>query len=128
MIGRSSSDTIEEIIDDSGVTRVESRKSRPRSRSKFGTRENSRSRSHRDRSRSASPKLAPYLSYTPSVGRNSQFHDLTEEQRNELGGIEYRSLKTLSWILVGEIISSVGSCVTRTTFFPSLRTTANGLR
>lgn len=118
MIGRPSSDTIEEIVDDSRVTRVESRKSRPRSRSKFGTREksSSRSRSRRARSRSAPPKLAPYLSYTPSVGRNSQFHDLTEEQRNELGGIEYRSLKTLSWILVGEITLSV---ITRTTFFTS---------
>lgn len=38
----------------------------------------------------------PYLSWQPTVGRNSAFADLTEEQREELGGIEYRSLKTLS--------------------------------
>lgn len=44
---------------------------------------------------------APYLSYQPTVGRNSAFVDLTEEQREELGGIEYRSLKTLAVILVG---------------------------
>jgi hypothetical protein len=42
----------------------------------------------------------PYLSWTPTVGRNSAFVDLTEEQREELGGIEYRSLKLLAIILV----------------------------
>ncbi|KAF2649762.1 potassium transport protein TRK1/TRK2 [Lophiostoma macrostomum CBS 122681] len=42
----------------------------------------------------------PYLSWTPTVGRNSAFVDLTEEQREELGGIEYRSLKLLALILV----------------------------
>lgn len=42
---------------------------------------------------------APYLSWQPTLGRNSQFPDLTEEQREELGGIEYRSLKTLALIL-----------------------------
>ena len=42
----------------------------------------------------------PYLSWTPTIGRNSAFADLTAEQREELGGIEYRSLKTLASILV----------------------------
>ncbi|KAB5558490.1 cation transport protein-domain-containing protein [Coniochaeta sp. 2T2.1] len=42
---------------------------------------------------------APYLSWEPTLGRNSQFPDLTEEQREELGGIEYRSLKTLALVL-----------------------------
>jgi len=41
----------------------------------------------------------PYLSWEPTVGRNSAFVDLTEEQREELGGIEYRSLKSLAMIL-----------------------------
>lgn len=41
----------------------------------------------------------PYLSWQPTIGRNSQFVDLTEEQREELGGIEYRSLKTLAMVL-----------------------------
>ncbi|PNS16442.1 Potassium transport protein 1 [Sphaceloma murrayae] len=44
--------------------------------------------------------MAPYLSWQPTIGRNSAFVDLTEEQREELGGIEYRSLKTLAIILV----------------------------
>lgn len=41
----------------------------------------------------------PYLSWEPTVGRNSIFVDLTEQQREELGGIEYRSLKSLAMIL-----------------------------
>lgn len=43
----------------------------------------------------------PYLSWQPTVGRNSAFVDLTEAQRDELGGIEYRALKTLAVILIG---------------------------
>lgn len=42
----------------------------------------------------------PYLSYQPTIGRNSAFLGLTEEEREELGGIEYRSLKTLAIILL----------------------------
>ncbi|KAI1007938.1 Low-affinity potassium transport protein [Podosphaera aphanis] len=42
----------------------------------------------------------PYLSWQPTIGRNSTFPDLSEEQRDELGGIEYRSLKTLALVLV----------------------------
>lgn len=42
----------------------------------------------------------PYLSWQPTVGRNSAFVDLTEAQREELGGIEYRSLKTLALVLI----------------------------
>ena len=47
-------------------------------------------------------QAAPYLSWQPTIGRNSAFVDLTEEQREELGGIEYRSLKTLAVVLVCE--------------------------
>ena len=43
----------------------------------------------------------PYLSWDPTIGRNSAFVDLTEDQREELGGIEYRSLKLLFYILIG---------------------------
>ncbi|KAI1777925.1 potassium transport protein TRK1/TRK2 [Hypoxylon cercidicola] len=41
----------------------------------------------------------PYLSWQPTMGRNSAFIGLSEEQREELGGIEYRSLKTLAVVL-----------------------------
>lgn len=42
----------------------------------------------------------PYLSWTATTGRNSAFLGLTAEQRDELGGIEYRALKTLAGILL----------------------------
>ena len=45
----------------------------------------------------------PYLSWHPTVGRNSAFIDLTEDQREELGGIEYRALKTLAVVLICKI-------------------------
>ncbi|CAJ2506426.1 Uu.00g005560.m01.CDS01 [Anthostomella pinea] len=41
----------------------------------------------------------PYLSWQPTLARNSNFVGLSEEQREELGGIEYRSLKTLALVL-----------------------------
>lgn len=47
----------------------------------------------------------PYLSWQPTIGRNSAFVDLTEEQREELGGIEYRSLKTLAIVLICKSIA-----------------------
>lgn len=33
------------------------------------------------------------------MGRNSQFHNLTEEERRKLGGIEYDALCILSWLV-----------------------------
>lgn len=52
----------------------------------------------RDRPEMSDPM--PYLSWQATIGRNSAFVGLTEEQREELGGIEYRALKTLAKILV----------------------------
>lgn len=49
----------------------------------------------------ADPGPMPYLSYVPTVGRNSAFVDLTEDQKDELGGLEYQALKLLAKILVG---------------------------
>lgn len=46
-------------------------------------------------------KEVPYISFDAVVGRNSNFKDLTEEQMDELGGVEYRALKVLLWIVVG---------------------------
>lgn len=46
----------------------------------------------------------PYLSWAPTIGRNSNFIDLTEDQREELGGIEYRALKLLAVILVAYFV------------------------
>jgi hypothetical protein len=45
-------------------------------------------------------KEVPYISFSAVVGRNSRFHDLTEEQMDELGGVEYRGLRVLLYIVV----------------------------
>ncbi|KAI9763781.1 MAG: low affinity potassium transporter [Geoglossum simile] len=67
-----------------------------------------RSRARSSTWNSKSPKeieTVPYLSYSPTIGRNSAFANLTEEQRDELGGIEYRALKTLAAILVSYFVA-----------------------
>ncbi|CAB4255138.1 some similarities with Saccharomyces cerevisiae YJL129C TRK1 Component of the Trk1p-Trk2p potassium transport system [Maudiozyma barnettii] len=41
-----------------------------------------------------------YLSWQPTVSRNSNFTGLTNIQKNELGGVEYRAIKLLCRILI----------------------------
>ncbi|KAJ5180530.1 hypothetical protein N7492_003740 [Penicillium capsulatum] len=43
----------------------------------------------------------PKISSRATIGRNSQFHNLSTEDRERLGGIEYRSLKLLLKIVTG---------------------------
>lgn len=44
-------------------------------------------------------KRVPYLSFSATVKRNSSFYGLTAENIEELGGVEYRALCSLSWII-----------------------------
>lgn len=44
-------------------------------------------------------RVVPYISFPATVGRNSAFQMLTEENLEELGGVEYRALKMLLWIV-----------------------------
>ncbi|KAF8806550.1 TrkH-domain-containing protein [Phlegmacium glaucopus] len=46
-------------------------------------------------------KHAPYLSFKARVGPNSTFHFLTSDQLDEIGGVEYRALNALLWIVAG---------------------------
>ncbi|RHZ48952.1 putative potassium uptake transporter [Aspergillus thermomutatus] len=46
----------------------------------------------------------PYLSSQASLGRNSRFYNLTSEDREKLGGIEYRSLRLLLKITLGYFV------------------------
>lgn len=46
-------------------------------------------------------KTVRYISFRAVVGRNSKFHLLTEENLEELGGVEYRALTALLWIVGG---------------------------
>jgi hypothetical protein len=63
-----------------------------------------RSRSAKTQPKHESPlseQLAlPELSSHATVGRNSQFRNLTRRDREKLGGIEYRSLKLLLKVVV----------------------------
>jgi len=47
----------------------------------------------------ASGHGTPRLFRSKTVGRNGQFHDLTSEEREHLGGCEYRALKVLAVIV-----------------------------
>ncbi|KAF7782717.1 hypothetical protein Agabi119p4_2093 [Agaricus bisporus var. burnettii] len=44
-------------------------------------------------------KAVPYISFNAIVGRNSEFRNLTNDQLEELGGIEYRALNVLLWLI-----------------------------
>ncbi|KAL5512603.1 hypothetical protein ACEPAG_3256 [Sanghuangporus baumii] len=46
-----------------------------------------------------SARQVNYVTFNAIVGRNSQFHLLTEENLEELGGVEYRALTALLWIV-----------------------------
>ncbi|TKX23812.1 putative cation transport protein 1 [Elsinoe australis] len=46
----------------------------------------------------------PNLSRQVTLGRNSSFHNLTSQDREVLGGIEYRSLKLLLKITIGYLL------------------------
>ncbi|KAK0609306.1 Potassium transport protein 1 [Lasiodiplodia hormozganensis] len=59
------------------------------------------SMSRRSMSISRTSTDAPYLSKQVTIGRNSEFYNLTAEDRERLGGIEYRSLRLLLKIVVG---------------------------
>lgn len=53
------------------------------------------------RERKAKQLALPNISSQATQSRNSQFHNLTAEDRERLGGIEYRSLKLLLKIVIG---------------------------
>ena len=46
-------------------------------------------------------KHVTYISFDAVVGRNSAFRLSTNEQLEELGGIEYRALNALLWLVAG---------------------------
>ncbi|TXT11937.1 uncharacterized protein COLE_02347 [Cutaneotrichosporon oleaginosum] len=54
----------------------------------------------RDSIHSGDEQHVPYISFSAVIGRNSKFKGLTEEQMDELGGVEYRALKLLFWIVL----------------------------
>lgn len=61
-------------------------------------------------------RAVPYISFDAVVGHNSSFEELTEEQLEELGGVEFRALNALLWI-VGIVGSGACFCTTGLTHF-----------
>lgn len=53
----------------------------------------------------------PYISFAATVGRNSTFQELNDEQLDELGGVEYRALNALLWIVGGVCPFSSYNCL-----------------
>jgi len=53
----------------------------------------------------------PYFTFQPTIVRNSLFVGLTEEQREELGGVEYRAVKLLLKVLVGGFCRIYGTLI-----------------
>ncbi|KAK3719147.1 hypothetical protein LTR37_004711 [Vermiconidia calcicola] len=60
------------------------------------------------RSKSTSPDHHHYLSFQPELDHKGRFTSLNEHQRNELGGVEYRALKVLSWLLPAYTLAWLG--------------------
>lgn len=48
---------------------------------------------------SGARREAPYISFDAVVKGNSLFQNLTAAQRDELGGVEYRALNLLAWLI-----------------------------
>ncbi|KAI0365314.1 TrkH-domain-containing protein [Pilatotrama ljubarskyi] len=48
---------------------------------------------------SGAVKRVPYISFSATVKRNSTFYGLTADDIEELGGVEYRALCSLCWII-----------------------------
>ena len=46
-------------------------------------------------------RLVPYLRFRARVGHNSRFIGLSDDNYEELGGVEYRALTALLWIVSG---------------------------
>ncbi|KAM0335146.1 hypothetical protein ACHAQA_000187 [Verticillium albo-atrum] len=67
------------------------------------TRPCSRSQSQRRGLEGSSSSLPP-ISRSATIGRNSRFSHLTEEDREVLGGVEYRALKMLLKFVVGYFV------------------------
>ncbi len=57
---------------------------------------------------SPNPRIAnlPFLSKQVTIGRNSQFLNMTSADRELLGGVEYRALKLLLKIAIGKHYST----------------------
>jgi len=59
----------------------------------------------------------PYISFDAVVRHNSAFESLTDEQLEELGGVEFRALTALLWIVGIVRVNDTGLAITLITPF-----------
>ena len=72
-----------------------------------------------------------YVSSAPSISRNSTFYNLTEDDREYLGGNEYRAVRFLSYIvplylILWQLLGAIGVAAYTSTYYTDT-TRANGL-
>jgi hypothetical protein len=64
-------------------------------------------------------RAVPYISFDAVVLHNSAFESLTDEQLEELGGVEYRALNALLWVVGIVRVTDTGPTITLIT--PSMQ-------
>ena len=69
------------------------------------------------RGNNRSARTVPYISFDAVVRHNSAFESLTDEQLEELGGVEFRALNALLWIVGIVRVTDTGSAITLITPF-----------
>lgn len=79
---------------------------KPLSRTNTLLREHARSESYQ--LSYAHSMTSNYLSWTPTVGHNSAFVGLSQAQKEELGGLEYRALRLLPYFILFHIFATIG--------------------
>ena len=63
------------------------------------------------RGNSRRARAVPYISFDAVVRHNSAFELLTDEQLEELGGVEFRALNALLWIVGIVRVTDTGSAI-----------------
>ncbi|KAJ9656456.1 hypothetical protein H2198_004915 [Neophaeococcomyces mojaviensis] len=69
-----------------------------------------------------------YLSFEPKLDLKGRFHSLTTEQEQELGGVEYRALQLLTWLLPAYAVFWMGLIIAVMTPYVSHTTAGNVIR
>lgn len=81
--------------------------------------------------RSPTKSTHQYFPSSGFVGRNSEFHGLTEVEREKLGGVEYRAIQWLSWLVPAYyVLFQLFGCIGLATYVARNRpesTLTNGL-
>ena len=70
----------------------------------------------------------PYLTSEPKIDHKGRIHSLTREQEEELGGVEYRALRLLTWLLLAYAIFWISLILIVMTPYAALTNVGNVIR